>query len=218
VEAAAVGWTSRVEGIASPQQQVLATLRRDPCRDSCRKPPSSPPDPCRCPPDPLPVLAGPLPVQDGASAACAGRHVRMCPVRPDGRHARHHHRQPGPVASGRSPHLRHPPAAGSLRRRRRRPQPRKETWRQHRARVTATAAPVVDDARDELAESGTEQLRAGTPVAVTVIGTARGADGWTAAMTPYRLDCLTVQDPPAGWLVDDVAVTAPPPAPAQPAG
>lgn len=37
-------------------------------------------------------------------------------------------------------------------------------------------------------------------------------------MTPYRLDCLTVQDPVAGWLVDDVAVTAMPPAPSQAAG
>ena len=44
------------------------------------------------------------------------------------------------------------------------------------------------------------------PVAVTVTGTARGADGWAAAMAPYRLDCLTVHDPAEGWLVDDVAV------------
>jgi hypothetical protein len=93
-----------------------------------------------------------------------------------------------------------------------------ETWQQHRARVTATAAPVLDDAYDELADPGTERPRPGTPVAVTVTGTARGADGWTAATTPYRLDCLTVQDPVAGWLVDDVAVTALSAAPAQPAG
>jgi len=49
---------------------------------------------------------------------------------------------------------------------------------------------------------------------VTVTGAARGADGWTAATAPYRLDCLTVQDPAAGWLVVDVAVTALTPAPA----
>ena len=47
-----------------------------------------------------------------------------------------------------------------------------------------------------------------------VTGTARGTGGWTAARQPYRLDCLSVQDPIAGWLVDDVAVTVLPPAPA----
>lgn len=88
-----------------------------------------------------------------------------------------------------------------------------ETWQQHRARVTATAVPVVDDVHDELAEPGSEQPRAGTPVAVTVTGTARGASGWTAATAPYRLDCLSVQDPVAGWRVDDIAVTVLPPAP-----
>ena len=83
-----------------------------------------------------------------------------------------------------------------------------ETWQQHRARITATAAPVVDDAHDELAKPGTEQPRPGTPAAVTVTGTAHGADGWTAAIATYRLDCLTVHDPAAGWLVDDIAVQA----------
>lgn len=55
-----------------------------------------------------------------------------------------------------------------------------QTWQQHRARVTATAAVVVDGAHDELAQRGTELPRPGTPVAVTVTGTARGAGGWTA--------------------------------------
>ena len=93
-----------------------------------------------------------------------------------------------------------------------------ETWQQHRARVAAAAETVVDNAHDELATPGMEQPRPGTPVAVTVTGTARGADGWTAPVAPYRLDCLTVQDPVAGWLVDDIAVTALPPAPPQAAG
>jgi len=31
-------------------------------------------------------------------------------------------------------------------------------------------------------------------------------------LAPYRLDCLTVHDPTAGWLVDDVAVQTLPPA------
>lgn len=95
--------------------------------------------------------------------------------------------------------------------------PEQETWQQHQARVTATATPVVGDAVDDLAAPGTEQLRPGTQVAVNVTGTARGAAGWTAPMTPYRLDCLTVKDPVAGWLVDDIAVTALPPAPPSPA-
>ena len=71
--------------------------------------------------------------------------------------------------------------------------------------------PVVGT-HDELAEPGIEQPRAGTPTAVTVTGTARGASSWTAATAPYRLDCLSVQDPVAGWRVDDVAVTVLPPA------
>ncbi len=88
-----------------------------------------------------------------------------------------------------------------------------ETWRQHRARVTATAVPVADDDHDgHDGQPGAEQPRPGTPVAVTITGTAGGAGGWTAAVAPYRLDCLTVQDPVVGWLVDDVAVTALPPA------
>ena len=86
-----------------------------------------------------------------------------------------------------------------------------QTWQQHRARVTAIAVPVVGT-HDELAEPGIEQPRAGTPTAVTVTGTARGASGWTAATTPFRLDCLSVQDP-VGWLIDDAAVTVLPPAP-----
>jgi hypothetical protein len=93
-----------------------------------------------------------------------------------------------------------------------------ETWQQHRARVTATAVPLVDDHEHDHGhdrdEPGAGQRRAGTPVAVTVTGTARGAAGWTAAIEPYRLDCLSVQDPAAGWLVDDIAVTVLPPAPA----
>jgi len=87
-----------------------------------------------------------------------------------------------------------------------------ETWQQHQARVTATAAPIADAAQDEFDEPGAQQPSPGTPVAVTVTGTARGADGWAAAMAPYRLDCLTVHDPVARWLVDDVAVQTLPPA------
>ncbi len=86
------------------------------------------------------------------------------------------------------------------------------TWRQHQARVTATAAPIADPVQDELDEPGVQPPRLGMPVAVTVTGTARGADGWAAAVAPYRLDCLTVHDPVAGWLVDDVAVQTLPPA------
>jgi len=89
-----------------------------------------------------------------------------------------------------------------------------QTWRQHQARVTATAAPIADNAQDELDEPGVQQPSPGMPVAVTVTGTAHGADGWATAMAPYRLDCLTVHDPAAGWLVDDVAVQTLPPAPA----
>ena len=88
-----------------------------------------------------------------------------------------------------------------------------EAWQQHRARVTATAVPVLESAGDELAEPGIEPARAGTPVFVTVNGTVRGPDGWTATIAPYRLDCLAVRDPVAGWLVDDIAVTVLPPAP-----
>lgn len=84
-----------------------------------------------------------------------------------------------------------------------------EIWQQYQARVTVTAAPVTDDASDDLAAPGAEQLRPATPVAVTVTGTARGTRGWTAPMAPYRLDCLTVKDPVAGWLVNDISVTAP---------
>ncbi len=93
-----------------------------------------------------------------------------------------------------------------------------QTWQQHPARVTATAVPVVNDHHhhDEHSEPGTRQRLPGTTVAVTVTGTARGTNGWTAATAAYRLDCLTVQAPVAGWLVDDVAVTVLPPAP--PAG
>jgi len=93
-----------------------------------------------------------------------------------------------------------------------------ETWQLHRARVTAVAAPVAAAAQDELDVPSTEQPRPGTPVAVTVTGTARGTAGWTAPIASYRLDCLTVLDPVAGWLVDDVAVTALPPVPAPAAG
>lgn len=89
-----------------------------------------------------------------------------------------------------------------------------ETWQQHRARVVATAVPVTGDAHDETADPGAGQPPPGDQVAVTVTGTARGAAGWTTAMAPYRLDCLAVQDPLAGWLVDDIAVTALRPAPA----
>ena len=98
-----------------------------------------------------------------------------------------------------------------------------ETWQQHRARVTATAVPLVDDDHEhdhdqdhghDHHEPGAGQRRAGTPVAVTVTGTARGTGGWRAATESYRLDCLSVQDPVAGWLVDDIAVTVLPPAPA----
>lgn len=73
-----------------------------------------------------------------------------------------------------------------------------ETWQQHRARVTATAAPVVDDAHDGPAQPGTGQPQPGTPVPVTFTGAARGAGGWTAVITPYRLDCLTAQEPLTG--------------------
>lgn len=83
-----------------------------------------------------------------------------------------------------------------------------ETWHQHRAAVTATAVPDEHDDHHHGARAGAGQPRPGTPVAVTVTGTARGADGWTARVAPYRLDCLTVPDPVVGWLVDDVAVTA----------
>jgi len=86
-----------------------------------------------------------------------------------------------------------------------------QTWPQHQARVTATAAPITDNARDEFDEPGAQQPRPGPLVAVTVTGTARGADGWAAAVAPYRLDCLTVHDPAVGWLVDDVAVQTLPP-------
>lgn len=65
---------------------------------------------------------------------------------------------------------------------------------------------------DEHHQPDTDQPHPGTPVAVTVTGTARGSNGWTVAIAPYRLDCLTVHDPAAGWLVDDVAVTILPPA------
>jgi len=88
---------------------------------------------------------------------------------------------------------------------------KQQTWRQHQAWITATAAPIANDAQDELDEPGVQQGRPGMPVAVTVTGTARGADGWATAMAPYRLDCLTVHDPAAGWLVGDVAVQTLPP-------
>lgn len=82
--------------------------------------------------------------------------------------------------------------------------------------------PVVDphhdhdhEDDDEAAGPGSGHPGPGSPVSVAVTGTARGADGWAAAMAPYQLDCLTVQDPVVGWLVDDVAVTVlPPPPPA----
>jgi hypothetical protein len=89
-----------------------------------------------------------------------------------------------------------------------------QTERLHRARVTATAVPddhSADGADD--APAMAERYRPRSPVAVTVSDTARGADGWTAAVAPYRLDCLTVSDPAVGRLVDDVAVTALLPAP-----
>ena len=87
-----------------------------------------------------------------------------------------------------------------------------ETWQQHHARVTVTAQPDLDHL-DELDEhglgagTGTGPVPPGTPVAVRVTGMARGTDGWTAPTAPYRLDCLALQDPVAGWLVEDVAVS-----------
>ena len=86
--------------------------------------------------------------------------------------------------------------------------PEQDTWRRHQARVAASATPVAAEAHDEPDEHLTAQLHPGTLVAMVVTGTARGADGWTAPIAAYRLDCLTVQDPVAGWLVDDIAVTA----------
>ena len=81
-----------------------------------------------------------------------------------------------------------------------------ETWQRHRARVTVTAVAFAG-ALNEPDDDGTETPRPGTPVSVTVTGRAHDTDGWTAPTASYRLDCLTVQDPVAGWLVDDVAVT-----------
>ncbi len=88
---------------------------------------------------------------------------------------------------------------------------KQQTRQQHQARITATAAPIANNAQDELDEPGAQQGRPGTPVAVTVTGTARVADGWATAMAPYRLDCLTVHDPAAGWFVGDIAAQPLPP-------
>jgi len=87
-----------------------------------------------------------------------------------------------------------------------------EIWQQHRARVTVTAVPDPDpldelDGDSAATGRGASAPPPGTPVSVTVTGTARGTDGWTAPIASYRLDCLTIQDPVAGWLVDDVAVS-----------
>lgn len=94
--------------------------------------------------------------------------------------------------------------------------PEQEIWQQHHARVTATATPVAEADSDEPNAPGAEQPRLGISTAVTVTGTARG-DGWTAATAPYRLDCLSVADPVAGWLVDDITVQVLPPAAPDPA-
>lgn len=64
---------------------------------------------------------------------------------------------------------------------------------------------------------GERDRRSARPTATataTTTATARGKGGWTADTAPYRLDCLAGQDPVAGWLVDDTAVAAVPPAPA----
>jgi len=136
----------------------------------------------------------------------------MRPVRPGGRHGRHDRhprtRQAAARAYG-TPQLQSLYTGTGEGRNR-----EQETWQQHRARVTATAAPIADDSQDDFGETSADQPPPGTPVAVTVTGTARGMSGWATAMAPYRLDCLTILDPVAGWLVDDVAVTALPPAPA----
>ena len=84
--------------------------------------------------------------------------------------------------------------------------PEQQDWQLHRARVSVTAVPLPG-ALNEPNDDGTETPRPGTPVSVTVTGRAHGTDGWTAPTASYRLDCLTVQDPVAGWLVDDVAAT-----------
>lgn len=87
-----------------------------------------------------------------------------------------------------------------------------DTWRQHHARVTVTAVPDADpldklDGDTAGTSPGAAAPPPGTPVAVTVTGMARGTDGWTAPTAAYRLDCLTLQDPIVGWLVEDVAVS-----------
>lgn len=89
-----------------------------------------------------------------------------------------------------------------------------ETWQKHHARVTVTVRPDPDHL-DALgghghghgAGVGAGAAPSGTPVAVIVTGSARGTDGWSAPTAPYRLDCLTLQDPVAGWLVDDAAIS-----------
>ncbi len=96
----------------------------------------------------------------------------MRPVRPGGRHGRHHDRPRLPGEPGRGPRLRLPQlqalyaGAGEGRGR------EQETGQQHQARVAANAPPIADDAQDELDDPGAKQPPPGTPVAVTLTGTS----------------------------------------------
>jgi len=107
-----------------------------------------------------------------ATPPSAGCHDRMRPVRPRGRHGRHHDRHPGPDEPGRGPRLRPPscrpatPATAKAAAASRRP-----------GSSTRPGSPPLrrrspDDAQDELDEPGAQQPPPGTPVAVTLTGTS----------------------------------------------
>lgn len=94
-----------------------------------------------------------------------------------------------------------------------------DLWQQHQAQVIAEAQPVAADLHHEHVRPGEDhhheerQAPAQRVEHVIVTGTARGDDGWTAPVQPYRMECLLLPDPVRSWLVDDL-VTDPMPAPA----
>ena len=87
-----------------------------------------------------------------------------------------------------------------------------ETWRKRRAQVTAYAHVLPDD-DDHVVRRRRVQPSCGrwpvpAPVAAGVTAVATGTASWVSRLAPDRLDHLGVLGPLAGWLADDIDLTA----------